>query len=651
MNFLYSEYLLLLWLVPLLGLGLFLEMKQIRKRLLLFASKRLEELLNASWNRRLSLVKGVLLISSLVFLVLALARPRWGYEWKDLPKGGQDIIVAIDLSSSMLATDISPSRIERAKREMIDLISMLEGDRIGIVAFAGVAFMHSPLTVDYRMAQMFVSQLSTTLIPVQGTAIGEALRVGLDSLEKAASPLAQSKSLILITDGEDQGQETLKEAERAARLGYKIFAIGIGGQEGAPIPLPDGGFKKDAQGQLILSKLDEGLLQKITQMTGGIYVRSSSGDFDLQRIYRQGIRAAVEPQVDAEELDSTGNRQKVWIERFPIFLIIALLLLILEFFLRETKKKLKDEDKLKGLVQLSLLFLMMLVSLGAQNICASPASDGQDSYQKKEYDRAAQSFLKAEIEDPDNLNHAYNRAVSQFQNGDYEEAKRGFEKASQSADKKLAAKALYNLGNTQVALGKLPESVAVYDEALKIEPTDKDSLENRQWVQKQIEKKKNEKNDKKDDKQDKKEDKKDDKQDSKNEPDNKDKKDEQSQDKPDGDKQKPEQEQSKSEKEKQNESKQKGSEDKKGANDSKKDEQGSQDGKEQKRPEESEDKPKEDPPRSGDALGDKKGSQGSNTPVNKETAEKLLRMLEDQEDVYGIPPQFKKPRTPQEKDW
>ena len=160
---------------------------------------------------------------TLASLIVALARPRWGFEWKEVPRGGVDIMVVLDLSTSMLATDISPTRLERSKREIIDLLGMLEGDRIGIVAFAGVAFVQCPLTVDYRMASMFVSQISHDLMPVQGTALGKGIDLAVESLEKASTAESEGKAIILITDGEDHGTDPLGLLSVPERKGCVFF--------------------------------------------------------------------------------------------------------------------------------------------------------------------------------------------------------------------------------------------------------------------------------------------------------------------------------------------------------------------------------------------------------------------------------------------
>ena len=274
--------------------------------------------------------KTIFVVLAILFLILALTRPRWGYQWEDLHQRGVDVIVALDVSSSMLAEDIKPNRLERAKRKISDLLDMMEGDRIGLVAFAGTSFVQCPLTLDYGAARLFLSAIDTQLIPVQGTALGNAIKT---SVKAFRSQEKKSKALILITDGEDQTGKALSAAKLAGDQGVKIYTIGIGGEIGAPLPNSSGagGFRKNQQGEVILSKLDETTLQQIALETGGSYVRSVTGDIDLNTIYKDQIKKHIEKK----ELKS--ERRKIWQERFQWFIFIALIFLVAETYLSEKR--------------------------------------------------------------------------------------------------------------------------------------------------------------------------------------------------------------------------------------------------------------------------------------------------------------------------
>jgi Ca-activated chloride channel family protein len=268
-----------------------------------------------------------LLIWGILFLMIALAQPRWGFQWQDLKQRGVDIVVALDVSNSMRATDIKPSRLERAKYKVTDLLRMLKGDRVGVVAFAGTSFLHCPLTLDYQAAEMFLSALDTDLIPLQGTALGHAIET---SIQAFSTTEKKSKAILLITDGEDHEGAVLKAIKKAKKEGVKIFVIGIGRDEGVPVPDPKGGgFKRNQSGEIVLSKINEPLLEKIAVDTGGAYVRSVLGDMDLQTIYLEQIQQSLEKK----ELKS--SRRKRWTERFQWWLFAGLLCLAGERWVRE----------------------------------------------------------------------------------------------------------------------------------------------------------------------------------------------------------------------------------------------------------------------------------------------------------------------------
>jgi len=333
MQFGNQQILMLLWLVPALGLFYIWTFRRKDQLLKIFCS---DELMRKKLLRKVSrtrqVVKAALIVAAIAFVLVALARPRWGFKWEEVKRKGVEIVVAIDVSQSMMARDVDPSRLGRAKREVTDLVRMLQGDKIGLVAFAGSSFIQCPLTLDYGAFSMFLDALSPDLIPVPGTALAEALRTSLSAFDKGANT---SRAVILITDGEDHEGNALKAADEARAQGVKIFTIGIGKREGAPIPSGDasGGFKKDGHGGVVLSKLDEATLEKIALLTGGKYVHSATGDADLKTIYLQGIRKEME----GREFAST--RTQKWKERFQWPLLAALLCLIAEALLRETRKK------------------------------------------------------------------------------------------------------------------------------------------------------------------------------------------------------------------------------------------------------------------------------------------------------------------------
>lgn len=330
MRFENLSYLLLLWIIPALIIFYIYVFTRKSKLISQFCSDKILSKLIPDISKTKQRLKATLLIISVFFIVLSLSRPQWGFQWEDIKREGVDILIALDVSESMLAEDIKPNRLERAKRKIRDLLKLLDGDRIGLIAFAGTSFLECPLTLDYGAVEIFLDYLDTELIPLKGTAIGHAIDTAIESFE---SKDKKSKSLILITDGEDHEGNPIEMAKRAHKEGIKIFTIGVGSSEGAPIPTKDGsgGFKKDNQGNLVLSKPDEEILRKIALETGGFYVRSVSNDLDLETIYKEGIK-----KMEKKELQS--SRRKRWEERFQWFLGIAIFLIVIEVIISERKK-------------------------------------------------------------------------------------------------------------------------------------------------------------------------------------------------------------------------------------------------------------------------------------------------------------------------
>ena len=334
-----SRLLWLLWLVPAVLIFYIFVFRTKTRLLARFASSGMLERLASGISRPRQYFKAALVLIGLAACLMALAKPRWGFTWEEVKRQGVDVVVALDVSDSMLVEDAESGgklpRLERAKREIVDLLRMMEGDRIGLVAFAGTAFVECPLTLDYGAAEIFLDAIDTDLIPVKGTDLGRALRTSISAFDAGSQP---SRAVILITDGEDHSGQALAAAEEAKTAGVRVFTIGIGRDEGSPIPAPRGGFRRDRRGEMVLSRLDETTLQRIALDTGGRYVRSVTGDVDLEKIYSQGIKATLEDR----ELGS--KRQRRWEERFQWLLWIAIFVLMLEPLLSERPRARKASD-------------------------------------------------------------------------------------------------------------------------------------------------------------------------------------------------------------------------------------------------------------------------------------------------------------------
>ncbi|MBU1053560.1 MAG: VWA domain-containing protein [Proteobacteria bacterium] len=323
-----------LWLLPAIGILILFGFRQKKKSLDLVADPELLARIAGKMHKGRIFAKAVLLLCALGLMIFALAGPRWGSHYQEVSQKGVEIMILVDVSHSMMVEDIKPNRLERARREVLDFLKIVQGDRIGLVAFSGIAFVQCPLTLDYGAIQMFLDELTPDVIPVAGTDLGTAIETGISSFD---FKLETDKVIILITDGEDNEKRGINAAENAKKKGVKIFVFGMGDTSGGPIPAIDGsgGFKKDQNGSVIMSKMDEESLKKIAIVTGGRYTRSVTGDLDLDLIYFDGIKTLT----TAKLLKS--GKIKVYEERFSFFLIAVFLLLILEVLISE-KEKIKN---------------------------------------------------------------------------------------------------------------------------------------------------------------------------------------------------------------------------------------------------------------------------------------------------------------------
>ncbi|MGB8656349.1 MAG: VWA domain-containing protein [Candidatus Zixiibacteriota bacterium] len=329
MNYIYA----LLIVLPLL-VAFYLVVFRIKRRAMeRFGNLSLMQKLTSSFSPKNRRWKVVLLLLAVFFLLFSLARPQLGTKLTLMKREGVDIVIALDCSVSMLAEDFKPNRLEKAKQEVNGLMARMQGDRVGLVAFAGAAFIQCPLTLDYSAAQMFLDIMDANLIPVPGTAIGDAIRTSVKAFNQKER---KYKVLILLTDGEDHDSKPLEAAEEAAKEGIRIYTIGIGSAQGEPIPLRDnrgevGGYKKDEEGTVVVSRLDETTLQKIALSTGGKYYHATSGEMELDKIYDDVSK------MEKKELE--GKLTVQYEDRYQYFLFFSILFLVVEFLLSDRRSK------------------------------------------------------------------------------------------------------------------------------------------------------------------------------------------------------------------------------------------------------------------------------------------------------------------------
>ncbi len=332
----FSHFLYALIVVPLLILFFIWAFKQKKKALELFGNLSLVQKLSGYVSKSRQIWKKVILIITVLFLVIVISRPQLGTKMKQVKREGQDIVIALDLSESMIAEDIKPNRLQKAKHEISSLINKFQGDRVALVGFAGKAFVQCPLTLDYSAAKMFLDSMEPEIMPIPGTAIARAMEKSLDCFNEKER---KHKVLILITDGEDHVGKPFDIAKLASRQGVVIYTVGIGSRKGVPIPVYDmygdrTGYKKDKNGEVVMTKIDELSLEKIALETGGKYYRASPGEAELDKIYNDILKM---------EKKSLSSKQYTQFEdRFQPILALILILLGLEPMLSEKKRVKKD---------------------------------------------------------------------------------------------------------------------------------------------------------------------------------------------------------------------------------------------------------------------------------------------------------------------
>lgn len=321
-----------LFLIPVLLLLFRMMTARRRKALNRFGDPGLVQMLIPDASRSMPALKFFLIALSMVFLIFGLANPQIGSRLEKVERKGIDIIIALDVSNSMLAQDIKPDRITRAKQSISRLIDRLRNDRIGIVVFAGKAYTQLPITSDYSAAKLFLSGINTEIVPTQGTAIGEAITKAM----QAFGETDHGKALIIITDGENHEGDAPSLAMEAASKGIITCTIGMGLSDGSPIPEYSGkvqvGFKKDRNGNTIITKLDEITLQQVATAGNGIYVRASNADAGLIKVFEEINK------IEKTEFDSRSFSD--YEDRFQYFLAAAFILLLLEFLIPDRKSRL-----------------------------------------------------------------------------------------------------------------------------------------------------------------------------------------------------------------------------------------------------------------------------------------------------------------------
>ncbi len=472
MRFEHQNILWLLLVIPPVLAVFFVWSEDVKRRLLTqFVESRLLAQLTVGLSPTRRKWRYVLVILAVVLLIVAIARPQRGFDLEEVQQNGLDVVVAVDTSKSMLATDIPPNRLARAKLAALELMQTAKADRLGLVAFAGDAFLSCPLTIDDTAFQQSVQALDVNSIPQGGTALAAAIETALATFKEKAS----HKALVLFTDGEDNDEGALAAAENAAKAGLKIFTIGIGSAEGTLVTIPDGkgssDYVRDEKGQVVKTHLNEKLLQDIASATGGFYLPLRGAD-TITTLYERGL--APMPKTEGQ-----GKIVRHYHEQFQWPLAAAILLLVAEFFLPE---------RIKSKVQATGVAVLALVCLLPMEMAASPATAFQN-YQSGNFTNALMEYTKlAEVKTND-LRLVFNAGDAAYRATNFDLAKSLFQQVTVSPDLKLQQLAFYNLGNVQFQVAKQAKDLDgleqgfdaaanIYERAVMLNTNDTDAVFN-----------------------------------------------------------------------------------------------------------------------------------------------------------------------------
>jgi len=465
---------------------------------------RLRSQLAGAVSRGRRIFKAILMMLVFAFLVIALARPQMGYVEQEIKQTGRDVIFAIDTSRSMLATDVTPTRLARAKLAAQDLMNLVHGDRIGLIAFAGSAFLQAPLTLDYNAVLNSLDELDTNIIPKGGTDIAAAIDTAIEAFGKGEG---KTRALIILTDGEELDANGIAAAKKAGALGIRIFTVGVGSAEGSLIPIrTEGGgadFVRDQNNKPVQSRLDAARLKEIAEAAGGFYL--PLGPDVAQTIFEKGI-----VPIDKTEAGIMTSRKPI--ERYEWPLSAALILLGLWFMLGDRRRLPAPSSRRPAA-------LAAAIGLLALSVSGAFAANGLEEYQAGNYEKAKTDFERQLQKSPDSDKLQFDAGAASYKAGDYAKAVDYFTKALLTDEKDLRENAAYNLGNALVRQGEAAKgndekkadwknAIQHYTETLNLNPKNKEAEENRNIVKKLLEdldkqeKQKQQQQQKKDQKQD-----------------------------------------------------------------------------------------------------------------------------------------------------
>ena len=497
LQFEHPEYLWALLALPALVVVFYALRRWKRNLLRRFVSQGLTHQLAPDLSAAKYSVKVVALLLGVGCLILAAANPQVGTRLEEVKREGIDLFVAMDVSLSMKCEDIRPSRLEKAKRDVSNLLGKLRGDRVGLIVFAGDAFVQFPLTSDYSAADLFISAVDVDAVPTPGTMIGSAIELALKSFTDDAPT---QKAIIIVSDGENTEGDLASAIDDANKQGVKIYCVGMGTAEGAPIPIYNAAgdrtdYKRDRNGTIVVTKLDESMLQQIASATGGTFRRATSGGDEIDDIFKE-ISSLQKTEFGSKQI--TGFESKY---QYP--LAMAILFLLVEVLLSERRGTVLRLLR-RFLPAVTVLCLAVLPS--GQSVAQTHrdlVKKGNESFHKAQYGDAEADYKKALQVKPGSATANFNLGDAYYKQKRYQEAGRSFGTfASSPHEADARAKAFYNAGNSLFKENKFKESIEAYKQALRINPSDDDARYNlemaklRQQQQQQKNQKQNQDKDK-----------------------------------------------------------------------------------------------------------------------------------------------------------
>lgn len=488
-HFAQAQYLLLILLIPFLFAGYAMFRRNRNKKIAKLGNPEILAALMPTRSRAKGWVRISFFAVAWFFFAIGLARPQMGAKLKENNRKGAEIMIALDVSNSMLAQDYYPNRLERAKLAISRLVDKLQGDRIGLIVFAGQSFVQLPITTDYVSAKIFLNTIGTESVPVQGTALGEAINTAIKSFSSDAQMQQDNKAIILITDGENHEDDAVAAARSAAELGIKVFCVGVGSPEGKPIPYgPNGDLMKDKDGNIVVTKLNEKVLEEVAAAGGGAYIRAGNAEFGLNPIIDE-LKQLQQQQFKSVVFEDFE-------EQYMYFFAIALVFLLMEFLVG---------NKRVGKRMFAVLLLLGVTCSGAfAQTDRKEVRKGNRFFKEGNYKEAEVEYRKALIKDSLSVPGNYNLANTLMKEEDAANAELIYAKLGDTIAKMpqnidweagsvevgkntMAPDYYHNLGNSLLEQKRYQEAVDAYKNALRRNPADDQTRENYIYARKKLE--------------------------------------------------------------------------------------------------------------------------------------------------------------------